>query len=54
VAEAASRLVEDGCGVVALAQFSLARAADAVAQRCGVPVLTTVHSAMRALRKCLG
>jgi Asp/Glu/hydantoin racemase len=50
VAEAASQLVEDGCGVVALAQFSLARAADAVAQRCRVPVLTTVDSAVRALR----
>jgi Asp/Glu/hydantoin racemase len=50
VAQAARRLVEDGCGVVALAQFSLARAADAVSQRCGVPVLTTVDSAMRALR----
>jgi Asp/Glu/hydantoin racemase len=50
VAEAAARLVKDGCEVVALAQFSLARAAAAVAQRCGVPVLTTVDSAVRALR----
>jgi Asp/Glu/hydantoin racemase len=53
-AEAAWRLVHDeGCGVVALAQFSLARAAEAVAQRCGVPVLTTVDSAVRALRSRL-
>jgi Asp/Glu/hydantoin racemase len=51
VAQASCRLVDDeGCGVIALAQFSLARAADAVAQRCGVPVLTTVDSAVRALR----
>jgi aspartate/glutamate racemase len=50
VAQAASRLVADGCSVIALAQFSLARAADAVAQHCGVPVLTTVDSAVRALR----
>ena len=50
VAQAASRLVDDGCSVIALAQFSLARASDAVAQRCGVPVLTTVDSAVRALR----
>jgi Asp/Glu/hydantoin racemase len=51
VADAAERLVaQDGCGVVALAQFSLARAGDAVARRCGVPVLTTVDSAVRMLR----
>ena len=54
-AEAAWRLVrEEGCGVIALAQFSLARAADAVAQRCGVPVLTTVDSAVRAMKSRLG
>ena len=54
-AEAAWRLVRDeGCGVIALAQFSLARAADAVAQRCGVPVLTTVDSAVRAMKSRLG
>jgi Asp/Glu/hydantoin racemase len=50
-AEAAWRLVNDKrCGVIALAQFSLARAAEAVAQRCGVPVLTTVDSAVRELK----
>jgi Asp/Glu/hydantoin racemase len=51
VADAAARLVtQEGCGVVALAQFSLARAAEAVARRCGVPVLTTVDSAVRLLK----
>ncbi|HLL20016.1 MAG TPA: arylsulfatase, partial [Rubrivivax sp.] len=38
----------------ALAQFSLARAAPAVAAACGVPVLTTVDSAVRRLRWLLG
>jgi Asp/Glu/hydantoin racemase len=53
-AEAAWRLVHDeGCGVVALAQISLARAAEVVAQRCGVPVLTTVDSAVRQLKRRL-
>ena len=53
-AEAAARLVErEGCEVIALAQFSLARAAPRVAERCGVPVLTTVDSAVRALRQRL-
>lgn len=53
VAEAARRLVADGCGVIALAQFSMARAADAVAVACGVPVLTTVDSGVRALRRAV-
>jgi Asp/Glu/hydantoin racemase len=52
-AEAATALVADGCALIALAQFSLARAATAVAARCGVPVLTTVDAAVRALRRCL-
>jgi len=47
---AAARLVADqGCDVVALAQFSLARAAAAVRQAVAVPVLTTPGSAVRAL-----
>lgn len=54
VAEAAKRLVDGGCGVVALAQFSLARAQPLTQARCGeVPVLTTVDSAVRALRSRL-
>ncbi|MCI1191093.1 aspartate/glutamate racemase family protein [Calidifontimicrobium sp. SYSU G02091] len=50
-AQAAQHLVErEGCGVIALAQFSLARARRRVEAACGVPVLTTVDSAVRALR----
>jgi hypothetical protein len=37
--------------VIALAQFSMARARAAVAARTGLPVLTTVDSAVRALRQ---
>jgi len=54
VAEAARTLAERGCGVVALAQFSLARAAAAVAAATGLPVLTTPGSAVRRLRQRLG
>lgn len=53
VADAAARLVAAGCGVIALGQFSMARAAPAVAHRCGVPVLTTVDSAVRAMRRAV-
>ena len=49
VAEAALRLKDQGAKVIALAQFSLARARDTVAARTGLPVLTTVDSAVRAL-----
>jgi Asp/Glu/hydantoin racemase len=54
VAEAAQRLARDGCAVIALAQFSLARARPLVAQRTGLPVLTTVDSAVRELKRRLG
>jgi len=53
-AEAAAQLVDEGCTLIALAQFSLARARPVVQARCGVPVLTTVDSAVRALRARLG
>lgn len=43
-----------GCDAVALAQFSLARAAEAVAHATGRPVLTTPDSAVRKLRRMLG
>lgn len=49
-AEAAARLAATGCTVIALAQFSLARARDAVAARTGLPVLTTVDSSIARLR----
>lgn len=51
-AEAASAL--RGCDVIALAQFSLARAAAAVAAATGKTVLTTPDSAVRKLRRLLG
>ena len=50
-AAAARRL--GGCEVIALAQFSLARAAGAVAEATGLPVLTTPDSAVRKLRRLL-
>ena len=49
-AEAARARGDAGCDVVALAQFSLARAAPAVARAVPLPVLTTPASAVRALR----
>ncbi|WP_431285228.1 arylsulfatase [Humitalea sp. 24SJ18S-53] len=51
-AEAARGLA--GCDVIALAQFSLARAADGVAAATGLPVLTTPDSAVRKIRRLLG
>jgi aspartate/glutamate racemase len=50
-AEAAASL--EGCDVIALAQFSLARAADAVARATGLPVLSTPASAVRKLKALL-
>lgn len=47
---AAQALVAEGCTVIALAQFSLARARDVLAADTRVPVLTTPDSAVRALR----
>ena len=54
IVAAALRLRERGCGLIALAQFSMARAAPAVAAACGLPVLTTVDSAIAAIRRRLG
>ncbi len=54
VAEAAASLAAAGCCVIALAQFSMARAAAAVAARTGLPVLTTPDTAVRRLRSLLG
>jgi hypothetical protein len=42
-----------GCDAIALAQFSLARAADAVAAATGKKVFTTPDSAVRKLRRLL-
>jgi hypothetical protein len=41
------------CKVIALAQFSLARAAPAIAAASGLPVLTTPDSAVKRLRSLL-
>ena len=51
--EAARRLQQQGCTAIALAQFSLARAAGAVQAATGLPVFTTPGSAVRALRRRL-
>jgi hypothetical protein len=53
-AAAALTLAQRGCVVIALAQFSLARARDPVAAATGLPVLTTVDSAVARLRARLG
>jgi Asp/Glu/hydantoin racemase len=50
-ARAAAQLRD--CDVVALAQFSLSRAAKQVAEATGKPVLTTPDSAVRKLRRML-
>ncbi|MDH6593644.1 aspartate/glutamate racemase [Variovorax sp. TBS-050B] len=50
IAAQAAVLRERGCTRVALAQFSMARARGACEQASGLPVLTTVDSAVRALR----
>lgn len=49
-AQAAQRLHDRGCDLIALAQFSLARAADTVRAAVPVPVLTTVDSAVEKLK----
>jgi Asp/Glu/hydantoin racemase len=50
VVAAARRLRQRGCGAIALAQFSMARAAGEVAAAVPLPVLTTVGSAVAELR----
>ncbi|MCW5655609.1 aspartate/glutamate racemase family protein [Hydrogenophaga sp.] len=54
VVEAARALAGQGCDLIALAQFSMARAQPAVYRALGVPVLTTPGSAVRVLRQRLG
>jgi Asp/Glu/hydantoin racemase len=50
VADAAWRLADQGCRVVALAQFSMARAAPLVVACTGLPVFTPVGSAVKRLK----
>ena len=54
VVEAAQWLAQQGCDVLALAQFSMARAQAATQQAVALPVLTTPASAVRRLRQRLG
>ncbi|APW46811.1 aspartate/glutamate racemase family protein [Rhodoferax antarcticus] len=54
VVEAAKRLAQQGCDLIALAQFSMSRAQAATQQALGLPVLTTPASAVRRLRQRLG
>lgn len=51
---AARKLLGQGCSVIALAQFSMARARPLVELATGLPVLTTVDSAIAELRRRLG
>jgi aspartate/glutamate racemase len=53
VVAAALRLRSRGCELIALAQFSMARAASAVGAACDLPVLTTIDSALAAIRRRL-
>ncbi|MGE0801457.1 MAG: aspartate/glutamate racemase family protein [Lautropia sp.] len=50
---AAQRLQARGCGAIALAQFSLARAATAIRAAVPLPVLTTPDSAVLAIKQRL-
>lgn len=54
VVAAALWLQQQGCDVIALTQFSMARAQAAVQQVLDLPVLTTPASAVRLLRQRLG
>lgn len=54
VVQAALWLQQQGCDVIALTQFSMARAEAAVRQAVHLPVLTTPASAVRVLRQRLG
>jgi aspartate/glutamate racemase len=54
VVEAAVSLAANGCSVIALAQFSMARSASLVAAQTGLPVLTTVSSAVSKMKRMLG
>lgn len=51
IARQAEALCAQGCSHIALAQFSMARARAACERASGLPVLTTVDSAVRALRR---
>jgi aspartate/glutamate racemase len=54
IAARAAALRERGCTRIALAQFSMAQARPACEAASGLPVFTTVDSAVRALRRRAG
>ncbi|GKS76424.1 aspartate/glutamate racemase family protein [Acidovorax sp. SUPP950] len=54
IAQQALALQAQGCRRIALAQFSMARARGACEAATGLPVFTTVHSAVARLRQRLG
>lgn len=54
IVRTALELARRGCKAIALAQFSMARARSRVAAETGLPVLTTVDSAVAALKRRLG
>jgi aspartate/glutamate racemase len=53
VAQQARRLAAEGCAVIALAQFSMARARAACERAVQAPVLTTVDTAVQAMMRRL-
>lgn len=53
IAQAARRLRDEGCAVIALSQFSMARARAACEGAAQIPVLTTVDSAVQAMKRRL-
>ena len=53
IAQAAVKAVQRGCRVIALAQFSMARAQAQVAAATDLPVLTTVDSSVAMLKQRL-
>lgn len=54
IAKAARRLRDQGCAVIALSQFSMARARAACEDAARIPVLTTVDSAVQAMKRRFG
>ena len=53
VVAAAQALAREGCTVIALAQFSMARAQALVQSALGLPVLSTPATAIRRLQSLL-
>ena len=54
IAQAATELAAKGCRVIALAQFSMVRAAGLVQQQTGLTVITPVSSAVAKLKLMMG